>query len=426
VRVLSHQELLNFTLPPRFWNGLAGILLCCLVVPAARGIPLTYVFSGPASGTLGATAFTGAQVTVTGTADTANVSTLGAVPADPCINLTSLTINIAGLGSATAITPSVFIDSPALSAWGILSGSCPGPAINWVVESNPLAATYGIITALGPATGTQLAGGSLPTTAGTLTFTAVPLTFQATLSTVFTADQSDLWYILAESGWGMQLVQRGTIIFATLFVYGPSGTPTWYVATMDYTTNLTWTGDLYATTGPYFATVPFNPANVIPTKVGTMTWAPQNVANGTLTYVVNGTTVVKNVTRETLVNEDYSGHYAGGLHDVVTGCPNAAANGTFDRGAVIDIMQSGTAITIQNVDANGVTCNSAGTLNQAGQMGAIPGAPFVCTDGSTGVISFDELQVNRSSVSGTFSVTYSVPLGCQASGWLGGYRGTTF
>ena len=59
-------------------------------------------------------------------------------------------------------------------------------------------------------------------------------------------------------------------------------------------------------------------------------------------------------------------------------------------------------------------------------MRGIPGAPFVCTDGSTEVISFDELQVNRSSVSGTFTVTYSVLLGCEASGWFGGYRGTTF
>src|SRR5271163_405622 len=87
-------------------------------------------------------------------------------------------------------------------------------------------------------------------------------------ATSFSTDQSDLWYIPAESGWGMQLVQRGSVIFATLFVYGPSGAPTWYTATMDFTSNLTWTGTLYATTGPYFATVPFDPALVELTPVG--------------------------------------------------------------------------------------------------------------------------------------------------------------
>src|SRR5271168_1538879 len=73
-------------------------------------------------------------------------------------------------------------------------------------------------------------------------------------ATSFSTDQSDLWYISAESGWGIQLVQRGTVIFATLFVYGPSGQPTWYTATMDNVSGFTWTGTLYATTGTYFGT----------------------------------------------------------------------------------------------------------------------------------------------------------------------------
>ena len=67
-------------------------------------------------------------------------------------------------------------------------------------------------------------------------------------STSVTTDQSDLWWIPSEAGWGMQLVQRGSIIFATLFVYGPSSGPTWYTATLDAAPNLTWSGDLYAAT----------------------------------------------------------------------------------------------------------------------------------------------------------------------------------
>jgi hypothetical protein len=31
-------------------------------------------------------------------------------------------------------------------------------------------------------------------------------------STSFSTDQSDLWYIPAESGWGIQFVQRGSVI----------------------------------------------------------------------------------------------------------------------------------------------------------------------------------------------------------------------
>src|SRR5208282_840912 len=90
--------------------------------------------------------------------------------------------------------------------------ACSSLAAVWLGEVNPLTATYGLITPLGPTTGTQLTPGAVPTTSGTVTFTMVPLTFQATLSSLFTADLSDLWYIPAESGWGMQLVQRGTVI----------------------------------------------------------------------------------------------------------------------------------------------------------------------------------------------------------------------
>ena len=52
----------------------------------------------------------------------------------------------------------------------------------------------------------------------------------------------------------MQLVQRGNVIFATLFVYDRNGSPVWYTATLRLTaTELVWSGDLYTTTGPWFA-----------------------------------------------------------------------------------------------------------------------------------------------------------------------------
>src|SRR5579864_5242834 len=131
----------------------------------------------------------------------------------------------------------------------------------------------------------------------------------------FSIDQSDLWYIPAESGWGMQLVQRNSTIFATLFVYDPAGNPIWYVATMNPIAPSEWSGDLYATTGPWFGTVPFNPASVTVTKVGTMSWTLGSFDDeGTVNYTVSGVSVSKNVIREPLVTEDYSGHFYGVIH----------------------------------------------------------------------------------------------------------------
>ncbi len=149
-----------------------------------------------------------------------------------------------------------------------------------------------------------------------------------TWATSFSNDQSDLWWNSSEDGWGIQLVQRGKTIFATMFVYDVPGNPTWYVATMDGSKPgglLTFTGDLYATHGPYFGTVPYNPMNFGATKVGTMTWQKPSGAPGTLTYSVGGVNVTKNLTRQPIGSDDYTGSYTVGLHLVATGCSNPAA-----------------------------------------------------------------------------------------------------
>src|SRR6266567_3301598 len=166
-------------------------------------------------------------------------------------------------------------------------------------------------------------------------------------ATSFSTDQSDLYYIQAESGWGIQLVQRGAVIFGTMFVYGPTGAPTWYVATMGSSDGLTWTGDMVTTTGPWFGTVPFDPTTVTVRKVGTMTWTPQSLAAGTLSYVVDGVAVTKNVIRETLVADDYSGTYLGAFHASVTGCSNPGGNGSGEVPiATYTVTQNGSSISI--------------------------------------------------------------------------------
>jgi hypothetical protein len=48
-------------------------------------------------------------------------------------------------------------------------------------------------------------------------------------ATAYSTDQSDLWWNPNESGWGMQVVQTGSVIFVTMFVYDQNnnlpGTP---------------------------------------------------------------------------------------------------------------------------------------------------------------------------------------------------------
>ena len=240
-------------------------------------------------------------------------------------------------------------------------------------------------------------------------------------STSFSIDQSDLYYIPAESGWGIQLVQRGSVIFGTMFVYGPSNTPTWYVATMQFAGNFTWTGDLYATTGPYFGTVPFNPANVVATKVGTMNWVAQTVDTGTLSYDVGGVAVTKNVVRQTLVLDDYSGTYLGAFHDTTTGCTNPANNTLpFDApSAIISVTQIGQVISI-TISVPGVTFTISGTLGQSGQFGTVLGT-YTSNVGELGNATVSAMNVQVNALAATFSLN-STNNGCQNVGYLAGMR----
>jgi len=246
----------------------------------------------------------------------------------------------------------------------------------------------------------------------------------------YSTDQSDLWWADppgSENGWGFQLVQRGFVIFATMFVYGPSSAPTWYTATMTPNPpgSLAWSGDLYVTSGSWFGTVPYNAAQFTTRIVGRMTWTPTSVNTGMLSYAVDGVPVTKNAIRQTLVNEDYSGHFAGGFHETDTACANSALNGTTESIGVLNIVQSGAAITVTSLPSTGGSCAYAGMLTQYGQMGDVVGS-FSCSNGSRGTFHAFELQATEYSILGRFTASATVPAGCQASGWFGGLAVTTF
>jgi hypothetical protein len=81
--------------------GLA-LALVGFAAQQANASPITYEFSGTGSGAIGGTSFTDAVVVFTGTADTANVvsfSLLG--DTFYAVALDGLTVNIAGIGTAT-------------------------------------------------------------------------------------------------------------------------------------------------------------------------------------------------------------------------------------------------------------------------------------------------------------------------------------
>ena len=180
---------------------------------------------------------------------------------------------------------------------------------------------------------------------------------KAALATSFSTDQSDLWYVPTESGWGMQLVQRDTVIFATLFVYDMNNKPTWFVATLTYQGNLAWSGDLLATTGPWFGAVPFDASTVVVRKVGTMSWTAQTSNVGTTSYSVDGVNVSKSIVRQSLAAEDYSGHYAGATHLATTGCVDPTRDVVTEDIGVFYVAQVAQTVTLTSFPLKGGSCS---------------------------------------------------------------------
>lgn len=244
-------------------------------------------------------------------------------------------------------------------------------------------------------------------------------------ATSFTTDQSDAWAVDGESGWGWLTFQRGSVIFGALFVYDPNRVPIWYSVTMTYLGNFVWKGDLYQTRGPWFGIEPFNWASVIYRKVGTATWTATSVTSGQLEYDVDGVSVVKNPTRVFVATDDFSGHFAGAIHQTTSGCLNPSLNGTAEDAALINIIQNGQAVTLGVSPSSGGSCTYSGPLVQAGQMGAVSGT-FTCTDGESGTMQLFEMQTNPIAVTTRFTARSNTFAGCQYTGYAAGMRVTTF
>ncbi|HEX8739453.1 MAG TPA: hypothetical protein VF925_04855 [Casimicrobiaceae bacterium] len=235
-------------------------------------------------------------------------------------------------------------------------------------------------------------------------------------------DQSDIWWNPDESGWGIQFVHRGNIIFATMFVYGPDHAATWFTSTMFGSAakaSPAFAGDLIASQGPGFATIPFDPTAVTRVKVGSMTWQPESDASGVLAYSVNGVNVTKMIVREALVNDDYNGSYLIAFQGTQSGCSDASKNGTSSGSATLAIVQSASGVTMTEIASNS-TCTLNGAYTQAGQFGSAAGT-FSCSNGDTGTFTISEMTVSPRTMTATLA-TASPSRGCHLLGNVAGVR----
>jgi lysyl endopeptidase len=102
----------------------------------------------------------------------------------------------------------------------------------------------------------------------------------------------------SEAGWGINFAHQGDIIFATWFTYDQTGSALWMVMTAYKLAEGVYSGGISTSTGPSYASVPFNPSRVTRAQVGTGTLTFSDPNNGSFEYTVTGITQNKSITHE--------------------------------------------------------------------------------------------------------------------------------
>lgn len=241
--------------------------------------------------------------------------------------------------------------------------------------------------------------------------------------TAFSTDNSDLYIATNEDGWGVELVQRADVIFATVYTYDAQHLPIFYTATLFFagtnaSGNAIWTGDTYVTQGSWFG-APFDHSQLVYRKVGTMTYITQFIESGALTFTVDGVTVSKQINRLTFRLDNYAGTYLGVYRLVASGCADPSNNGTFYFPSAFTVTQAANALSIVANDSQGGTCTFSGDYTQSGQFGQTRGS-FTCASGINGGHLIFEMNVTPGDFRGR--ILGSDNLGCTLNGNLSGIR----
>jgi hypothetical protein len=113
------------------------------------------------------------------------------------------------------------------------------------------------------------------------------------------ANLQDLWWVgEAESGWGANFTHQGDVIVLTWFTYDADGKPLWLITVMNRQPSGAYQGPLKTVTGPAFNAVPFDPAKVVRTTVGSATLTPADGNHVKFDYTVGAVTQSKQITRQ--------------------------------------------------------------------------------------------------------------------------------
>lgn len=240
-----------------------------------------------------------------------------------------------------------------------------------------------------------------------------PFAFAMPVSaTTFSTDFTDLWYIPAESGWGVNVIQQYDTIFSTLFVYGSDGTPRWFVA--PNTTSVAapageriFTGPLYSTTGTFFG-VPWAGSSYA--QVGSITFSFPTATTAVMSYTVSGTTVTKSIVRQTWRGNVLTGNYIGGVVAVGSNCAGGNTSILINGELTISHINTSPTMRVDFINSQGAAgqCTYTGNYFQEGRMGSVTGGTYSCqiagvSNPPAGTFTLTQVEANTKGLNARFT-----------------------
>ncbi len=233
---------------------------------------------------------------------------------------------------------------------------------------------------------------------------------------------TDMWWNPTESGWGVTMSQDyNGPIYATFFVYSNNGSAAWVVGLLTADPVLeVYSGTLVETSGGApLSSQGFNPTAVQRNNVGTVSFTPLDAANGTLAYTYRGSSVVKQITRQSLYTPDTNFNATflditgsgTAFRAIVESRNNGQCSVNNPANTVLDTTYRlfPTAVSINSISLNIGQCDSdstcvisnplctfTGAVNQTGRVVNVPGT-LNCTSGTT----------FSGGLTGTFAATFT-------------------
>ncbi len=190
---------------------------------------------------------------------------------------------------------------------------------------------------------------------------------------------------------------------ATWFIYDIDGKPMWLLGVLEKSAAASYAGAIYRFTGPAYFAATFDPRTVAETVVGTAQFDFADAATATVATTVNGSTIVRKVTRQTYAAPRISDTFLMAGYRARTGCADSSQNGaSFFYGRAYDLYTDGATLSVGygSVDSSGtfvMSCSAIGSLDLHGSVAAFS-APFTCVNGSGGMLSINGLTTTDAGI----------------------------